>query len=184
MLAQIPGVLDLSLSTNGLLLPRYAEALKRNGLKRVNISLDTLQPHKFRQISPVGRWEAVWAGIEAALATGLHPVKINCVLMRGINDDEILGFAQLTLRYPLHVRFIELMPIGNIAFRGERRSQPLHALYRREIAPRLEETLLASPSLPALQVVIRTLRLRLLTPPEWQTLDPEGISFRNWNTPD
>jgi hypothetical protein len=88
----------------------------------------------------------------------------------------------------------------------EGRLQPLHALYRREVAPRLaeffspslghltdsanpekkilEEALHTSPSLPALQVVIRTLRLRLLTPPEWQTLDPEGISFRNWNTPD
>ncbi len=125
MLASIPGVADLSLSTNGLLLPRYADALKRNGLKRVNISLDTLQPHKFRQISPVGRWEAVWAGIEAALAAGLHPVKINCVLMRGINDDEILDFAQLTLRYPLHVRFIELMPIGNYAFYHQGHQLPI-----------------------------------------------------------
>jgi cyclic pyranopterin phosphate synthase len=125
MLAQIPGVEDLSLSTNGLLLPRYVDSLKRNGLKRVNISLDTLQPRKFHQISPVGRWEAVWAGIEAALAAGLHPVKINCVLMRGINDDEILDFAQLTLHYPLHVRFIELMPIGNYAFYHQGHQLPI-----------------------------------------------------------
>ncbi|GBC92830.1 GTP 3',8-cyclase [bacterium HR15] len=116
MLAQIPGITDLSLSTNGILLPRYADALKRNGLKRVNISLDTLQPLKFRQISPAGRWEDVWAGIEAALAVGLSPVKLNCVLMKGINDDEILDLARLTLNQPLHVRFIELMPIGNLAF--------------------------------------------------------------------
>ncbi len=116
MLAQIPGITDLSLSTNGILLPRYADALKRNGLKRVNISLDTLQPHKFRQISPAGRWEEVWAGVESALAAGLSPIKLNCVLMKGVNDDEILDFARLTLQMPVHVRFIELMPIGNLAF--------------------------------------------------------------------
>ncbi|MGQ9541794.1 MAG: radical SAM protein [Armatimonadota bacterium] len=116
MLAWVPGIADISLSTNGILLPRYADALKRNGLKRVNISLDTLQPEKFRRISPAGRWEEVWAGIQTALAAGLAPVKINCVLMRGINDDEILDFASLTLHYPLHVRFSELMPIGNIGF--------------------------------------------------------------------
>ncbi len=116
MLAQIEGITDLSLSTNAILLPRYADALKRNGLKRVNISLDTLQPQKFHTISPAGRWEAVWEGIQTALAVGLNPVKINCVLMKGVNDDEILDFAQLTLQYPLHVRFIELMPIGNLAF--------------------------------------------------------------------
>lgn len=116
MLAQVPGIADISLSTNGILLPRYADALKRNGLKRVNISLDTLQPEKFHRISPAGRWEEVWAGIQTALAVGLAPIKINCVLMKGINDDEIQDFARLTLHYPLHVRFIELMPIGNIGF--------------------------------------------------------------------
>jgi len=116
MLAQIPGITDISLSTNGILLPRYASALKRNGLKRVNISLDTLQPHKFRRISPAGRWEEVWEGIQTALAVGLIPVKMNCVLMKGVNDDEILDFARLTLHQLLHVRFIELMPIGNIGF--------------------------------------------------------------------
>ncbi len=125
MLAQIQGITDISLSTNGILLPRYADALKRNGLKRVNISLDTLQPQKFRQISPAGRWEEVWAGVESALAVGLTPVKLNCVLMKGINDDEILDFARLTLHQPLHVRFIELMPIGNLAFYREGRMMPI-----------------------------------------------------------
>lgn len=116
LLAQIPGIAEISLSTNGILLPRYAEALKRNGLKRVNISLDTLQPQKFHRVSPAGQWEDVWAGIQTALAVGLTPVKINCVLMKGINDDEVVDFARLTLDYPLHVRFIELMPIGNVGF--------------------------------------------------------------------
>ena len=115
-LAAVPGIRDISLSTNGILLPRYAADLKRSGLGRVNISLDTLQPQKFPKVSPVGRWEEVWAGIEAAFEAGLHPVKINCVLMKGVNDDEIEAFAELTLRYPLHVRFIELMPIGNVGF--------------------------------------------------------------------
>ena len=116
LLSAIPGVDDLSLSTNGILLPRYVKALKDNGLRRINISLDTLQPAKFRRVSPVGKWEDVWQGIESALEAGLSPVKINCVLMRGINDDEVQEFARLTLRYPLHVRFIELMPIGNLEF--------------------------------------------------------------------
>lgn len=116
LLAQISDITDISLSTNGILLPRYANALKHNGLKRVNISLDTLQPQKFHRISPAGQWEDVWAGIQTALAIGLAPVKINCVLMKGINDDEIEDFARLTLHYPLHVRFIELMPIGNVGF--------------------------------------------------------------------
>ncbi len=115
-LAAVPGIQDLSLSTNGILLSRYADRLKRSGLKRINISLDTLQPQKFRQVSPIGRWDDVWAGIEAALDARLQPIKINCVLMRGINDDEIEAFARLTLRSPLHVRFIELMPIGNVGF--------------------------------------------------------------------
>lgn len=115
-LAALPGIQDLSLSTNGMLLPRYASLLKRSGLQRVNISLDTLQPQKFRRVSLIGCWEEVWAGIEAAFSAELHPVKINCVLMKGVNDDEIEAFAGLTLRYPLHVRFIELMPIGNVGF--------------------------------------------------------------------
>ncbi len=116
LLSGIEGIADLSLSTNGILLPRYVKALKANGLKRINISLDTLHPEKFRRVSPVGRWEDVWRAIELALESGLSPVKINCVLMKGINDDEVLDFARLTLRYPLHVRFIELMPIGNLEF--------------------------------------------------------------------
>lgn len=124
-ISEIPGIGDLSLSTNGILLPRYADALKRSGLKRVNISLDTLQPHKFRFISPAGSWEQVWAGIETALAFGFHPVKINCVLMKGVNDDEILDFVRLTFQYPLNVRFIELMPIGNLAFYNQDHQLPI-----------------------------------------------------------
>lgn len=125
LLSRIPGIDDLSLSTNGILLPRYADALKRNGLKRVNISLDTLRPTRFRAVSPAGHWEQVWEGIRTALRVGFSPVKVNCVLMKGVNDDEVQDFARLTFQYPLHVRFIELMPIGNIEFYREGHVYPI-----------------------------------------------------------
>lgn len=115
-LTQVPGIEEVALSTNGLLLERYAEALKAAGLSRINISLDTLDPAKFTQIARLGSLEAVLYGIHAAQHAGLNPVKLNCVLLRGINDDEIDRFALLTLMFPLHVRFIELMPLGNPEF--------------------------------------------------------------------
>jgi cyclic pyranopterin phosphate synthase len=82
------------------------------GLRRINISLDTLRPERFHQITRFGRMSDVQAGIEAALEAGLRPVKLNMVVMRGVNDDEIVELGRLTLDRPLHVRFIELMPIG------------------------------------------------------------------------
>ncbi len=111
-LARIPGLDDLSLTTNGLLLPRYAEELARAGLKRINLSLDTLQPERFRHISRLGELNQVLAGREAALAAGLKPVKVNVVMVRGMNDDEIVDLARLTLAKDWHVRFIEVMPLG------------------------------------------------------------------------
>ncbi|MBI4355881.1 MAG: GTP 3',8-cyclase MoaA [Candidatus Omnitrophica bacterium] len=111
-LSGLPGLDDLALSTNGVLLSREARALARAGLRRVNISLDTLQPERFRQITRFGTMADVAAGIEAALAAGLHPVKLNVVVMRGVNDDEIVELGRLAFDRPLHVRFIELMPIG------------------------------------------------------------------------
>ncbi len=109
----IPGIKDLALTTNGILLPQQAAALKEAGLDRVNISLDSLKPEVYRQTTRCGELEQVLAGIEAALALGLHPVKINIVLMKGINDNEVMDFIRLTLEKPLHVRFIEYMPIGD-----------------------------------------------------------------------
>ncbi len=106
------GLKDLSLTTNGTLLAEVAAELKESGLTRVNISLDTLRPDRFKEITGFDYWHRVWAGIEAALATKLAPVKINVVVLRGINDDEILDLARLTLHYPLEVRFIEFMPVG------------------------------------------------------------------------
>lgn len=111
-LSSIPGLDDLSMTTNGILLARYAERLARAGLRRVNISLDTLRPDRFRRITRWGRLEDVLAGREAALAAGLRPVKVNTVVVRGLNDDEVVDLARLTLEPDWHVRFIEVMPLG------------------------------------------------------------------------
>ncbi len=112
MIAQVPGVHDLSLTTNGVLLSRQAPALKTAGLSRVNISLDTLRPQRFRQITRFGHLEDVLEGIAAAQQAGLDPVKINVVLLKGLNDDEVLDFAAQTLSQEWHIRFIEPMPVG------------------------------------------------------------------------
>jgi cyclic pyranopterin phosphate synthase len=112
MIADIPGIDDLSLTTNGTLLARYAADLAAAGLDRVNISLDTFRPDRFAQITRCGRLEDVWAGIAAAEAAGLVPIKVNVVVVRGLNDDEVADFARRTVSDGWNVRFIELMPIG------------------------------------------------------------------------
>jgi cyclic pyranopterin phosphate synthase len=111
-LSALPGVEEVSLTTNGQRLAGAAQALKHAGLARVNISLDTLRPERFTAICRRGELAWTLAGMEAALAAGLHPVKLNMVVMRGVNDDEVADFAALTIKDPLHVRFIELMPLG------------------------------------------------------------------------
>ncbi len=111
-LAAIKGIDDISLTTNGMLLAHFAVALKKAGLKRVNVSLDSLKPERFESITRYGKLSQVLEGIEAARKAGLVPVKINTVVMRGINDDEVIDFARLTLQDGWHVRFIELMPFG------------------------------------------------------------------------
>jgi len=112
MLAEIGGIDDISLTTNGVFLKEYASELKRAGLKRVNVSLDSLNRDKFERITHHDKLSEVLKGIEAAKVCGLNPVKINMVVMRGINDDEILDFANLTITEGWHVRFIELMPFA------------------------------------------------------------------------
>ncbi len=114
-LAGIPEIDDVALTTNGILLAGKAEQLKAAGLCRVNISLDTLKPGRFNFITRGGSLEAVWRGIEKSLEIGLHPVKLNAVVVRGFNDDEICDLARLSIKHPLHVRFIELMPFGTAA---------------------------------------------------------------------
>ncbi len=114
-LAALPAIEELSLTTNGILLGGLAHPLKDAGLKRVNISLDTLKKDRYRYITRRGNLASVWQGIHAALAAGLAPVKLNVVIIRGFNDGEVLDFARLAVAEPLHVRFIELMPIGAAA---------------------------------------------------------------------
>jgi cyclic pyranopterin phosphate synthase len=111
MLHAIPGIDDIALSTNGLLLAEQAATLRAAGLDRVNVSLDTLDPDRFTAIARRPGLDRVLAGIDAAIAANLGPVKINCVLMRGTNDDELEAFAALTRDRAVHVRFIEVMPV-------------------------------------------------------------------------
>lgn len=113
MMASIRGIEDISLTTNGLLLEKMAQPLAEAGLKRVNVSLDTLDAAKFARITRGGSLEKVWNGIHAAEQAGLMPIKINVVVMHGINEDELIEMAKLTLRFPWQVRFIEIMPIQN-----------------------------------------------------------------------
>lgn len=124
MLSEIPGIDDLSLTTNGLYLEKLAHPLKKAGLKRVNVSLDTLKPEKYLRICRGGSLDAVLNGLSAAEDAGFTPIKINTVVMRGVNDDELMDFARLTLENPWHVRFIELMPIENQQNWGDGFPQP------------------------------------------------------------
>jgi cyclic pyranopterin phosphate synthase len=114
-LHRIEGVDDIALSTNGLLLPELAAELKAAGLSRVNISLDTLREDRFFAIARRPGLDRVLAGIDAAIAAGLTPIKLNCVIMRGQNDDEIADFAELTREREIFVRFIEVMPVEDNA---------------------------------------------------------------------
>lgn len=111
-LAAIATIKELTLTTNGTLLGGLAKPLKAAGLSRVNISLDTLNKERYLYITRKGNLNSVWEGIKAALNAGLTPVKLNVVITRGFNEDEILDFARLADEHPLHIRFIELMPIG------------------------------------------------------------------------
>jgi cyclic pyranopterin phosphate synthase len=119
MIAEIPQVDDISITTNGLLLEEKAKLLAEAGLRRVNISLDTLDPEKFKKITRGGSLEKVWRGVAAAEKYGLQPIKINVVAMKGINDDEIIDLARLSLTHNWTIRFIELMPVKNQAAWGD-----------------------------------------------------------------
>lgn len=111
-LVHTPGLTDVSLTTNGTLLGRMGPELRKAGLRRINISLDTLDRQKFRRMTGLDLFATVWAGIEKAAELRLSPVKINMVVMKGFNDDEIEAMADLSRHYPFHIRFIEYMPIG------------------------------------------------------------------------
>ncbi len=113
LISAIPGINDISLTTNGILLDKMAAPLAAAGLKRVNISLDTLDPQKFTRITRGGSLSRFWDGLHAAQTAGLHPIKLNVVAMRGVNDDELIDLARLSMQHDWQVRFIEIMPIRN-----------------------------------------------------------------------
>jgi cyclic pyranopterin phosphate synthase len=115
MLRRVPGVEDLSLTTNGMRLPELAGPLRESGLDRVTVSVDSLRPDRFRRITRTGDLATVLAGLDRCEAVGFASLKVNCVTMRGTNDDEVADFARLSLARPLTVRFIEYMPLGDAA---------------------------------------------------------------------
>ena len=109
--AKVPGIQEVCLTTNGLLLPQLGTALREAGVTRINLSLDTLDPEKYAYITRIGRLEDFKAGLEAAFAAGFEKIKINAVLIGGFNDNEIVQLAELTRQYPVDMRFIEMMPM-------------------------------------------------------------------------
>ena len=109
--AAVEGIEEVCLTTNGILLPELGVALKEAGVKRLNLSLDTLDPEKYAYITRIGKLEDFKAGLDAAFAAGFEKIKVNAVLIGGFNDDEIVQLAELTRQYPLDMRFIEMMPM-------------------------------------------------------------------------
>ncbi len=109
----LSGLKELSLTTNGIYLKDNIEKLRAGGIKRINVSLDTLNREKYKKITGFDGFDQVLEGIELARESGFHPIKINVVLIKGLNDDEILNFARLSIHRPYHIRFIEHMPLGN-----------------------------------------------------------------------
>jgi len=112
-LSSMDGIQDLSFTSNGTLLARNIPQIVNAGIRRINVSLDTLNPDKYITITGVDKWHQVWDGLIAAHHANIYPIKLNVVAMNGINDDEWIDFARLTQRYPFFVRFIELMPVGH-----------------------------------------------------------------------
>ena len=111
-LGSLPGLKDISMTTNGIYLKENLGKIKSAGINRINVSLDTLHRERYREITGYDGFEQVWEGIQLAEQLGLNPIKINMVVMQGINDDEVVDFARLSLKHPYHIRFIEYMPSG------------------------------------------------------------------------
>ena len=110
--SKVDGIEDVAMTTNGILLSRMAVTLKRAGLRRVNIHVDTLNPERLSRLMRWGKLEDIQRGIDAAVDAGLTPLKLNCVVTRGYNDEDVVDMARLTIEKDWHVRFIELMPLG------------------------------------------------------------------------
>jgi GTP 3',8-cyclase len=111
-LTAIPGLRDVSLTTNGIYLSEHLRQIKSAGINRINISLDTLSPQKYERITGLDGFREVWGAIQLAYEMGFHPIKLNTVVLRGINEHEVPQFANLSKEYPFHIRFIEYMPGG------------------------------------------------------------------------
>lgn len=131
MLRAIPGIEELCLTTNGTRLPQLALPLRQAGVDRLNISIDSLCPERYRAITRIGELENVMRGVEAAEKAGFRQLKLNCVLLGGVNDDEIGDFVALTREKPWQVRFIELMPMGICAAWPRERFLPAQAVLDR-----------------------------------------------------
>ncbi len=162
----IPGLREVCMTTNGVLLPRFAAELKAAGLTRLNISLDTLDPEKYKAITRVGRLEEALAGLEAAEAAGFTGTKINAVLLGGVNDGELPRLVELTKERALELRFIELMPIGECAGWDRSRFIPGEAVLR---------------AVPALEPIGQSGVARLYRVPGWKgrvgLIDPISHRF-------
>jgi cyclic pyranopterin phosphate synthase len=140
-IAATPGIESLSMTTNGVMLAKFAEPLARAGLQRVNVSLDTLDPQRFELLTRRGSLRDVWAGIEAAQAAGLEPIKLNVVIVRGYNERDVAEIAALTRDRPWQVRFIEMMPFAgatNLQVQGVVSHEETKALIETELG-QLEE---------------------------------------------
>lgn len=126
---KIDGIEELCITTNGILLNEYAKDLKAAGVDRINISLDTLNPEKYKYITRIGEFKDAWVGIEKAINTGFKKIKINSVLIGGFNDDEVVDISSLTMKYPVDVRFIELMPMYDSGDFNEKSFMPCKAAF-------------------------------------------------------
>jgi len=136
-MSEIEGLDEITITTNGVLLKKYAAEIKECGVHRINISLDSLKPEKFKKITGGDLFEQVWDGIQEAERLGFAPIKINVVAIKGVNDDEIEDFGKLTLEKPYHIRFIEHMPIGGNNNWNSEKFLPILEIYNRlqNVAP-------------------------------------------------
>jgi cyclic pyranopterin phosphate synthase len=141
MISGLAGIEEVALTTNGVVLARQAEALAAAGLSRVNVSLDTLRAGRFRRITRGGRLQDVLEGIDAARTAGLTPVKLNVVVMKGLNDDEVVDFARSTLDSDWQVRFIELMPFTALENTGQQPAQSTPFVSNGAVRRRIERAL-------------------------------------------
>ena len=135
-IASTPGIRSVSMTTNGVLLSKLAGPLAEAGLQRVNISIDTLDPEKFKRLTRWGKLGDVWNGVVAAESAGLTPIKLNAVVVRGYNESDVVDLARLTLEHPWQIRFIEMMP-----FAGATDIQTGQVITAAEIQERIEDSL-------------------------------------------